>query len=165
MKTRGMNGRRDRAFALVAAIGVLAVLMIFAIAAAGTAQFTVTFSAARAADRRLGSALEEGIALLAAGGAEELKGGGTAGAGATTSTVLLIAARPGAADDVVVSATRGLTPEPGLLPPSLASREGDTFVLLEAGRADGRGSRRTALVLLNAAGYRRAPILLRETRP
>lgn len=163
MKTRGMNGRRDRAFALVAAIGVLAVLMIFAIAAAGTAQFTVTFSAARAADRRLGSALEEGIALLAAGGAEELKGGGTAGA--TTSTVLLIAARPGAADDVVVSATRGLTPEPGLLPPSLASREGDTFVLLEAGRADGRGSRRTALVLLNAAGYRRAPILLRETRP
>ena len=165
MTIRLRNERRDRAFALVASIGVLAVLMIFAISAAGTAQFTVSFSAARTADRRLGSALEEGMALLAAGGLKQPGEGGGAGAGATTSTVLLIAPRSGSADDVVVSATQGLTPEPGLLPPSLPYCEGDTLVLLEAGRADGRGWCRSALVLLNTAGHRRAPILLRETRP
>lgn len=156
------TNRHNRGFALVAAIGVLAVLMIFAISAASTAQFTLGFSHARTADRRLGSALDEGVALLAAGRSELLKPGA---AGSKPSSVALIEARPGSKNDVVVSATVGLQPDPALLPSALAAREGDLIVRLDAARADGRGSRRSALVLMNSAGQRRAPILLQETRP
>lgn len=150
----------SRGFALVAAIGVLAVLMIFAMSAAGTAEFTLGFSSARQLDRRLSAAIEEGTSLLMddpSGFAQESSSG-------SSETVFLIPPREGSPADVVVSATLGLAPEPEELGPALAVREGDRLVRLEAARADGRGQRRSSLYLINSAGQRRVPILLQEAR-
>lgn len=148
---------RRRGFALVAAIGVLAILVIFAVAAAGVTQFTIGFSQARAADRRLGAALEQSAALLASRPPQALSADGAA------HTFALVEARPGSRDDVAVTATVGLAPDPGLLGPALALREGDTVVRLEARRPGGRYTR-TATYLMNTAGQRRTPILLQESR-
>ena len=152
-----------RGFALLAAIGVLAVLMILAVAAVGSAQFTLGFSQARTADQRLGQALEEGATILRPRLPDLVKKAAASwSAEQTSTTVELIKPRPGVKDDVVVSATLGLVTGEGL-PAGVQPRDGDFMVRLEAGRLD-RPLRRSAIYLVNSAGLRRAPILIQEGR-
>ncbi len=154
MRTYGLPDAKRRGFALIAAIGTLAVLMVFAMAAAGSAEFTLGFSRARTADQKLGAALEEGAGFLAAG-ADIATGKATA----------LIQPRPGAKDDVTVTATVEQSVDPDLLGQALAVRDGDLQVRLEAARSGAAAPQRIAVYLINGAGNRRAPILLQERRP
>ena len=82
--------RRDRGFALLAALGVLAVLTILAAAAAGSVSFTRGLAVERNRERALTSALSHGADLLGARGCEMLKS-----ASGSTSTTLLAPAGEG----------------------------------------------------------------------
>ncbi len=153
MNSFRLQNTNRRGFALIAAIGTLAVLMVFAMAAAGSAEFTLGFSRARTADLRLASAVEEGAELLAAGAAV-----------ASDKPAALIEPRPGAKNDVTVTATLELSAEAKLLGEALAARDGDALVRLEAARGVA-AVQRVSVFLINGAGNRRAPILLQESRP
>lgn len=149
----------NRGFALIAAIGVLAVLAIIVFAAASSAQFTSSYASLDVRDYRLCNAVESGLAQVLARELPAWK------AGDAPKTVTLAPPPEGYNDDLVVSATIGLSPSRDLQPPIIASRAGDVLVAVQAAPALGRrGVSRQNVYLVNPLGNRPGPILLEETR-
>lgn len=146
--------QRERAFALITALGVLVLLMIMAFGAAATVEFTYGFTRARLSDREYGELLRDSSHLLLERGLPQ-----------PGSTIELLKTNTLGTRDVQVSATVQL-PEiaKNLLGSALRLRDGDQFVELNAARvATGRISR-GAVYLINTKGARQAPILLLEKR-
>lgn len=144
----------QRGFAVIAAIGVLAILMIMAFGAAAITQFTYGLTRARVSDREYSDLLRESAQLLATRPLPE--------PGSPAFEVLKH--RAAAKGDVQVSATVQLA-EVGnkLLGAALKPRDGDRVVELAASSPSGRVTR-TSVYLLNISGARTAPILLLERR-
>ena len=148
-----------RGFALIAAIGVLAVLAIIVFAAASSAQFTANFASLDGRDYRLCNAVEAGLAQVLARDLPAWKQGDA------PRTVTLPAAPAGYNEDLVVTATIGLAPSREVSPPDIAARAGDVLVAVQASPAQGRhGMSRQNTYLVNLLGHRPGPILLEETR-
>jgi hypothetical protein len=148
------SSRQERGFAIIAAIGVLAILMILGFGAAVVTQFTYGFSRARVADREYSDVLREGAQLLATRSVPE-----------PGSPTFEVWKHEGSGkNDVQVSATVQLA-EVGtkLLGAALKPREGDRVVELTASAPSGK-VRRSSFYLINVSGARTAPILLLERR-
>lgn len=152
MRLHNLNKRRG--FALVAAIGVMVLVGIFAFAAATTAQFTYAFSQARFSDQQLGRILREAaVAEMASpqpASADQKRPVITTETAAGNNVVVTAAELPG---------QQGLQMLGGALKP----REGDQVLELRAMHRD--KFVRGANYLVNRSGNRTAPILLREVRP
>jgi len=137
-----MTVMRRRGFALIAAIGVLAVLTILVFGAATRAHVTHTLAAADLATHRLASALHSQASLLMAGAD---------------------ASRPLTGDDDLTLTVRILQQPPAS--PAVASvgrRDGDQYAEITASSKRLRGAGRTAIYLVNTQGKRSAPILVQE---
>ena len=148
----------QRGFALVFAIGVLAVLVMIVMAGANSAQYTYVFAHARAQDKQLGHAIQYAVNTVAA------RDWAAKPVPAQPETVDIRylpsdAKQAVAARAVIAPQAPGDTTYKGVLVP----REGDVLVRVEVEAAN-RSARRGALYLLNAGGKRPAPILLEETR-
>lgn len=137
-----MIARPRRGFALIAAIGVLAVLTILVFGAATRAHVTHTLTAADLATHRLAGALHAQARMLMAGADP---------------------AKPLAGDDdltLTVKAPAEAPASPAL--DTLGKRDGDIFAEIAVSSNRLRGAGRTAIYLVNTKGQRSAPILLRE---
>ena len=149
---------RRRGFALIFAIGVLAVLVMVVMAAANSAQFTYVFAHARARDQQLGRAIRHAVDTVAS------RDWAAKPVPAQPETIEIAASDPDARDAVM---TRALiaprVPDEKTYGGVLAPREGDVLVRIEAETAR-KSARRVALYLFNAGAKRPAPILLEETR-
>lgn len=157
---RHLLKQRPRGFALVIAIGVLAILIVLGVASAGMSDFTLAFSQARIGDRKLGSALEQGATLLM----HKLRVGALENP-ATNEPIALIQPSGSGQDDISVTATLNIVSDRLVRDDSvLVSREGDTVVLIEASRSQPGAVLRRSWYLVNTAGNRRIPILLQEAR-
>ncbi|MGI8905651.1 MAG: hypothetical protein ACR2IE_04075 [Candidatus Sumerlaeaceae bacterium] len=148
--------QKQRGFALITALGVLALLMIMAFGAASVTQFTFSLSQARLTDRSYGDMLREGAELLQMRGVPE----------EGTPTVEVLRAQSLSRRDVQVSATvQQLETGRNLLGTALTLRNGDRVVELTAAPTSTGRISRGAVYLLNVQGARNAPILLLERRP
>jgi hypothetical protein len=152
------HAARRRGFALVFAIGVLAVLVMVVMAGANSAQFTYSFAHGRARDQQLGQAIRYAVDTIAA---RDWKAKPVP---AQPETVEFAAPVPEAKDAVTARAVIApQAPDEKTYRGLLAAREGDVLVRVEAETAV-KSARRSALYLLNAGGKRPAPILLEEAR-
>ena len=142
----------NRAFAMLAAIGVLAVLGLLVMGTANTAQVTHAFARARTVDSVLTDLTAEMARHLAADAT--LTSGAAVGA-----TVLEVDA-----GDVTGKAITAGADARALVGTVIRPHEGDVIVSIEAGRKDGRSLHRTAIYLVTPRSPRAAPILLSEER-
>lgn len=147
--------RKNLAFVLLAAIGVLAILGSLAFAAASSTQFTYSFARLREQDKALVSALRVGAELLMQNPTSIER----AAAGSDPTTVFE-ASSPGASATYVVTARAA--GQGSDLP--FPSREGDVVLRLEVRGPSKLLPAREALYLLNTKQQRPAPILLSESK-
>ena len=148
--------KRRSGFALIAAIGVLVLLMMMAFGAAATAQFTYGFSRARVKDHEYSMLMRDASDALQQRGIPE----------PGTPPFQVLQTQSVAKNDIEVSATVQL-PEVGrnLLGSALKLREGDRVVEFTAAPAITGKVSRVSNYLMNSKGLRSAPILLLERRP
>lgn len=152
--------RKPKGFVLVAALGVLAILMTVAFMAAGSAQHTFSMTVERQRDRRI----SDHITIVAEQLPRLLS---TSGAGPGSGSVRTVRVLSGLATDpttVEVSATLGLKLDPASSLPALQAMDGDELAVVEARRRDGVGASRRSTFLVNSRGLRSSPILIREER-
>ncbi|PKO20002.1 hypothetical protein CVU37_00575 [candidate division BRC1 bacterium HGW-BRC1-1] len=147
---RLQNG--NRAFAMLAAIGVLAVLGLLVMGTANTAQVTHAFARARTVDCVLTDLTAEMARHLAADAT--LTSGAAVGA-----TVLEVDA-----GDITGKAITAGADARALVGTVVRPRDGDVIVKIEAERKDGRSLHRTATYLVTPQAPRATPILLSEER-
>ncbi|MCX7717720.1 MAG: hypothetical protein N2111_04855 [Candidatus Sumerlaeaceae bacterium] len=138
-----MIAKPRRGFALIAALGVLAVLTILVFGAATRAHVTHTLTAADLAQHRLASALNAQARLLMTGADP---GKPLAGDDDLTLTVQMLAEPPA-------------SPAVDLL----GKREGDLFAEIQVSSRRLQGAGRRAIYLVNTKGQRSAPILIAES--
>jgi hypothetical protein len=148
--------RRDLAFVLLAAIGVLAILGSLAYAAATTTQFTYSFARLREQDKALVSALRVAAELLMRnpGAIEKVTAN-------TEPTTVFEAPVPGRSGSYFVTA---MSAGQQANVPVLA-RDGDVVLRLAVRGPSKFLPAREALYLLNAKQQRSAPILMSEFKP
>jgi hypothetical protein len=156
MHRAGLSVHRPKGFVLVAALGVLAVLMTAAFMAAGSAQHTFTMTVERQRDRRIADHLTVASELL-----PKLVSRAGTGVGTIRTVRLVFPTEP---STVEVSATLGLAIPSGLIQPALSSLDGDELAVVEARRRDGAGPSRRSTFVVNSRGLRTFPILIREER-
>ena len=151
--------RNDRGFALMLALGILASLTFIIMAAADSTQITWGFSHARAADQKLGDAIEQVVRSL-----PPAQFASSAGDAPSTAPLRTFELAKGEAGAILVYAW----PEPvdafAEARRMLGEKPGDLVVRLEAATVKNQSNRRTGTYLLNSAGNRTAPILLEERR-
>ncbi len=147
---RLQNG--NQAFAMLAVIGVLAVLGLLVMGTANTAQVTHAFARARTVDSVLTDLTAEMARHLAADAT--LTSGAAVGA-----TVLEVDA-----GDITGKATTTGADTRALVGTIIRPHDGDVIVSIDAGRKDGRSVHRTATYLVTPRAPRAAPILLSEER-
>lgn len=144
--------RRTSGYALIAAIGVVAVLGLLVVGAANNAQVTHAFARSRTNDKMLADLTAEMARRLAARPAL------TAGA-APGATVLEVAT----ADGITAKATVADGDPRRLVGLLIRRTDADVLVRIETARPGGRGLRHESLYLVTPGGTR-PPILLTEER-
>ncbi|MBX7244388.1 MAG: hypothetical protein K1X53_02750 [Candidatus Sumerlaeaceae bacterium] len=153
--------RTHSGFALLAAIGVLAVLTILVMSAATAADVTHHVVQFDVTDFRLAAAIENAAVRLEAG---DIPGADIKG---PERTVPVPAEKVGPGQPIEVTVTTGLAPADNYMAPALHARDGDTMVKVVALMPGAGGKARDtmeAMFLLNTAGKRSARILLQEKR-
>lgn len=148
---------RKKGFALIVAIGVLALLFILVFAGANTSQVTRTFSRARERDRELTDATRQAVLHLVKTRASDL-------APADTPSVIEVVRAPeSGAPAIAVKATAGIRADAATLGKVLVGRPGDALLRVEARKTNGAATV-AATYLVNTQNGRKAPILLKEER-
>lgn len=138
-----MKAGLHRGFALIAALGVLAVLTVLVFGAATRAHVTHTLTAADLSTHRLASALDAQARLLMTGADPDKP---LAGDEDLTLKVTMLAEPPA-------------SPATGVL----GRRDGDRFAEITVTSKRLKGAGRRAIYLLNTKGQRSAPILVTES--
>lgn len=147
-----LRTRKSSGYALIAAIGVVAVLGLLIIGAVNNAQVTYSFARSRTSDKVLADLTAEMARRLAARPA--LTTGAAPGA-----TLLEVTT----GDGVTAKATVADGDPRRLVGTLIRRQDADMLVRIDAGRPGGRGLQRGALYLVTPGGTR-PPILLAEER-
>lgn len=159
MKTLRFCASKERAFALMVALGVLAALTFIIMAAADSTQITWLFSHARASDQKLGDAIEQVVRAVPP--AELVPASVDSISTAPLKTVELCKGEPGA---IMIFVWPGDLASMELAQAVVSPKPGDALVRLEAATVKQQTVRRSGIYLVNTAGQRPVPILLEEKR-